>query len=201
MGEADAWFKRNTLSRNNLIEKTLNKIIEVGCGNGETLNYLSENLNCTPFGIEPSKKAVVSIKKKFKKINIKCGFADEINFNNEIFDYVHLGFFMYLVDRNLFLKVVSEIDRILKFGGYLSIVDFDPPFPYSNDYKHQKGVFSHKIDNSSVFVSTGFYSIVNKFSFSHEKFSFEKKIDERISLLLLYKENQIFKGTNLKAKK
>lgn len=178
------------------MKNSINKIIEVGCGDGKTLNYLSKKLHCKPYGIEPSKKAVQHVKNDFKNIKIKCEFADEISYEKEIFDYVHLGFFMYLVDRHLFLKTVSEIDRILKFGGYLSIIDFDTPYPYSNDYKHQTGVFTHKIDNSSVFVSSGLYSIINKFSFSHKKISFEKKIDERLSLVLLYKENQIFKGTN-----
>jgi len=62
-------------------------------------------------------------------------------------------------------------------------------------YTHQSGVFSHKQNNSDVFVSSGLYSVVNKFQFSHSNFFFDKEINERVSLTLLYKEAQIFGET------
>ena len=74
----------------------------------------------------------------------------------------------------------------------MSIIYFDTPFPYSNEYSHQKGVFSHKQNNSNVFVASGLYSIVDKFQFSHDKFFFNKDINERVSLTLLYKETEVF---------
>ena len=89
---------------------------------------------------------------------------------------------------------MAEIDRVLKFGGFLSILDFDTPYPYSNEYIHKKGVLSHKHNNSSIFLSTSFYTVVNKFSFSHKNFHFTKVIDERVSLFLLFKEKGIFSG-------
>jgi len=103
--------------------------------------------------------------------------------------------FLYLVDRELYLRCISEADRLVKFGGFLSIIDFDTPYPYSNPYTHQNGVFSHKQNNSDVFVLSGLYSIVNKFQFSHSNFFFDKEINERVSLTLLYKETQIFGET------
>jgi len=97
-----------------------------------------------------------------------------------------------LVDRELYLRCISEADRLVKFGGFLSIIDFDTPYPYSNPYTHLSGVFSHKQNNSDVFVASGLYSVVNKFQFSHSNFFFDKEINERVSLTLLYKETQIF---------
>ena len=35
------------------------------------------------------------------------------------------------------------------------IVDFEIPFPYSNSYSYQSSVFSHKQNNSDVFVASG----------------------------------------------
>ena len=97
-----------------------------------------------------------------------------------------------MVDRELYLRCISEADRLVKFGGFLSIIDFDTPYPYSNPYTHQSGVFSYKQNNSDVFVASGLYSVVNKFQFSHSNFFFDKEINERVSLTLLYKEAQIF---------
>ena len=202
--EADAFFLRykkgQDLDPLNLLvewltpfEKQILKMIEIGCGNGESLSFLSKSLNSSAFGLEPSKKAVNHIKKKFSLINVKEGFSDNIQFKDNFFDYVHLGFFLYLVDRKQYLKTISEADRILKFGGYLSIIDFDSPFPYSNKYKHKDGVFSHKIDNSKTFTSTGFYTLINKHTSSLKKKEFNSDIDQRVSIQLLYKEPKIFK--------
>ena len=112
---------------------------------------------------------------------------------NEKYDLVHLGFFLYLVDREFFLRCISEADRLVKFGGFLSIIDFETPFRYSNSYSHLNGVYSHKQNNSDVFVASGLYSVVNKFQFSLKNFFFHKDINERVSLTLLYKETEIFK--------
>ena len=103
-------------------------MIEVGCGNGESLSLLSKNLDSDAYGIEPSKKAVEHINNKFPFINIKQGFADKLPFDEEFFDYVHLGFFLYLVDRRKYLKSISEADRILKFEGFFQSLILTPLF-------------------------------------------------------------------------
>ena len=54
-------------------------------------------------------------------------------------------------------------------------------------------MFSHKLNNSNVFIASGLYSVVNKYQFSHQNFFFDKDINERVSLTLLYKEKNVFK--------
>lgn len=208
-GESDNWLDRNSRNHNldrlnNISDKILeclksfksdiNEILEIGAGGGDLLNILSKNLEANAYGVEPSPKAVKFIEKKFPDIKMQCGFGDQIDFENKSFDYVHLGFYLYLVDRELYMRCISEADRVLKFGGFLSILDFDPPFAYSNNYSHKEGVFAHKIDNSKVFTSTGMYSLISKYSFSHSEFCFNKEINERVAITLLYKEKDIFKG-------
>ena len=72
---------------------------------------------------------------KFPSLNLKLGFGDSLPLKKNL---VHLGFFLYLVDRKDYLKCISEADRMLKFGGFLSIIDFETPFPYSNQYSYNK---------------------------------------------------------------
>ena len=64
------------------------------------------------------------------------------------FDLVHLGFFLYVLDREKYFACISEADRLLKPGGFMSIVDFDTPFSYSNKNKHRNGLWSHKTSNA-----------------------------------------------------
>ena len=209
-GEADEWFRRNLKSLESkpndavidmLIDwlepfkNELSNILEIGCGSGHRLNQMSVGLMANGYGVEPSFEAVTYIENQFPSLEAKVGFGDNLPFK-EKFDFVHLGFFLYLVDREFYLRSISEADRLVKPGGFLSIVDFDTPVPYSNDYSHQSGVFSHKKNNSDVFVASNLYSVVNKFHFSHSNFYFDKNINERVSLTLLFKETDIFGKSN-----
>jgi SAM-dependent methyltransferase len=205
-GEANQWFTRNlkTLELKDTAEiitlltewlypfkAELSDVLEIGCGSGHRLKQISQTLKADGYGVEPSSEAVDYIRKSFPSLKAEVGFGDDVPYKNK-FDLVHLGFFLYLVDREVYLRCVSEADRLVKFGGFLSIIDFDTPFPFSNEYSHKKGVFSHKQNNSDVFVASGLYSVVNKFQFSHNNFFFDKEINERVSLTLLYKETDVF---------
>ncbi len=201
--EGDKWFSRNLSviekrSKSKSIEllyswlqphaNSINKICEVGCGSGHNLSYLSEKLEATGRGIDPSKKAISYIREKFPKIDSVVGSGDKIKFKSNQFDLVHLGFFLYLVDPEYFPDCISEADRILKNGGFLSILDFDVPNEYSNKYIHHADVHVHKLDYCRAFLDKGNYVLAHKYSFSHKSFYFDKNIDERISISLMYKD-------------
>jgi SAM-dependent methyltransferase len=205
-GEANEWFRRkkvalessSTVATTDLLvdwlkpfANEISDVLEIGCGSGHRLKKIVDSFSAKGFGVEPSSEAIEYIENTFPQIVAKKGFGDDVPFAQK-FDLVHLGFFLYLVDRKFYLRCISEADRLVKFGGFLSIFDFDTPYPYSNAYAHQSGVFSHKQNNSDVFVASGLYSVVNKFQFSHSNFFFDKEINERVSLTLLYKETKIF---------
>ena len=201
-GEADSFFTRNSGKEMGHIEHQIHKmlcdwlspfksqisrILEIGCANGEKLNLLARCLDAEGFGLEPSKEAIADAQNKFPSLVIENGFGDDLPFNSA-FDQVHLGFFLYLVDRELYLRCIAETDRVLKVGGFLSIVDFDVPTPYAKQYKHKSGVTCYKRNNSDVFIESGLYTLVNKYQFSDDFLHFDKRVDERMSLALLYKE-------------
>ena len=61
-------------------------------------------------------------------------------FDNQYFNVVILGFCLYMVDRELLFKTISEVDRTLKQGGYLVIADCETPFPVKLKYEHVEGL-------------------------------------------------------------
>jgi len=210
-GEANEWFRRNKKALEEAevdkpitllcdwlepFKKNINEVLEIGCGSGHRLSFLSEGLDAIGFGVDPSSDAIDYISKVSPELIAKVGFGDSIPLE-QAFDLVHLGFYLYLVDRDLYLSCVREADRLVKPGGFLSIIDFDTPYPYSNKYIHRAEVFAHKLSNSDVFVASGLYSVVNKFHFSHGNFFFHKDINERVSLTLLYKETEVFGGKSM----
>ena len=200
--EGDSWFNRNKVSieknEKNILDIFLpfinskDKILEIGCSDGNNLNYLFNKLpnhKLELYGIDPSKKSIKSGRHLYKNFNLKVGTSDKLEFDNKFFDIVICGFFLYLVDRDLLFRTVSEIDRVLKEDGFLVLVDFDVPFPLSNDYIHYKGIKSYKNDYSKFFTGGGHYTIVGKKQYCHEdEQSFNKNIQERISTTILYKE-------------
>lgn len=212
-GEGDKYFDRNidimeekTSSKTDIISNTIinwlkplkkrvSSICELGCGGGHRLNQICNELNASGYGIDPSYKAIKYIKKNFKNIKAKRGFGHDTRFVKK-FDLVHLGFFLCWVDREYYLRCISEADRILNYGGFLTIQDFDStPFQYKNKYHHKHGAYTYKMNNANTFVSTGMYTIVNKFTFDISKnnnYFFTQNYDNRVSITLLYKEKESF---------
>jgi len=204
--EANAYFRRNNKKSGERqadkptsllcdwlrpFKNEISELLDIGCGNGHELHQLSEGINASGYGVEPSTEAAEYISKHFPSLTVRVGYAENVPFSRE-FSLVNLGFFLYLVDRKHYLRCISEADRLVKVGGFLSIIDFETPYPYSNKYAHKEAIYSHKQNNSDVFIASNLYSVVNKYHFSHENFFFDKDINERVSLTLLYKETNIF---------
>ena len=153
INEANLWFTDNikkiendqenyNLPIDKLIDwlapfkKQINTILEIGCGSGHRLNQLSTKLDSQGYGLDPSNEAIDYANNKFNKnTSFSMGTSDELTFTTEKFDLVHLGFFLYLVDRNDYYRSISEINRVLKYGGFLSIIDFDPIHLYKKNIK------------------------------------------------------------------
>ena len=199
--EGDSWFKRN-LNHDSRNYKDINsfiplikdkdKILEIGTSDGTKMDYLSRkipSLNLSLFGIDPSYESINLGSDLYPNLNLKQGTSDQLEFDNHYFDVVILGFCLYLVDRELLFRTISEVDRTLKQGGYLVITDFETPFPVKRKYEHFEGCFSYKNNYSNFFLGGGHYSLVNKIHFSHSTDIFNPDINERVSTSVLYKEH------------
>ncbi|MFM7620643.1 MAG: class I SAM-dependent methyltransferase [Alphaproteobacteria bacterium] len=210
-GEANCWFTRNKSAMKlddentdispyeDFIIKNLSqfhnnkiKILEIGCSNGKKLAKLRQIFPYSDlYGIDPSKNAIKDGKNFFKnnkQIFLETGTSDELNFSNCYFDIVIFGFCLYLVDRDLLFKSISEADRVLKNKGFLIITDFDYNGFKKNSYHHLNGIFSYKQDYSKIFEHSGLYHTVSKISYSHISSFFNELKEERISSTLLFKE-------------
>src|SRR5258706_6280933 len=182
--EADAWFDRNfrtienfnvaedkvweTITRYNIQPK---ECLEIGCSAGHRLHAWKKELPQSDFyGIEPSNKAVAYGKENFKSINLKIGTIDDLSlFDDNKFDTIIIGFLLYVLDRELLFKAVAEVDRILKNGGYLIIVDFQALKPVRVKYHHIKDAeaYSFKQKYENIFVSSCLYHLVDKKTLTH----------------------------------
>jgi len=198
-GEGDRWFARNDSqdiapymrSALDSISRFLHPgqhVLEIGCANGRNLAYLAQaraGLNCS--GVEPSAAAVTAARQLYPSLRVEQGSADRLPYANGSVDLVFFGFCLYLVDRELVLAVVAEADRVLRDGGFIAIVDFDPVSPRRRAYRHLPGVFSYKMDYSRPFLASAHYSLAHKHSYSHAGSDFHPQPSERVATTVLHK--------------
>ena len=95
------------------------------------LQYLCKFFEAAGSGVDPSSKAVEAgnerlLRAGISDIALSVSTADALPLEKEEFDLVYFAFCLYLVDRNNLFATIAEADRVLKPGGYLAIVDFDP---------------------------------------------------------------------------
>lgn len=187
-GEGDEWHSRNRENGldeidhiDRIIHQSLDKcssVLEIGCADGRRLARMKENYSAisTLVGIDPSSAAVEAGLSRYANLDLRVGTADALP-ADEFFDVIVIGFCLYLCDRELLSKIVSEVDRVLKDGGVIVIVDFDPPHPRRRIYQHREGVWSYKMDYSKPFCSLPHFVLSSKTSMSHADNAWE--IDER----------------------
>jgi len=206
-GEGDVWFARN---KGNLMNKGLmqdldciknsigpyknqiNSILEIGCSNGRKLEELSSFFDAFGYGLDPSSAAINDAKARVasnaKDLHFQVGKSVALPYADAKFDLVFFGFCLYLVDRDEIFRTIAEADRVLKKGGFLVILDFDPAKQHKRPYIHKEGLFSFKTSYADFFLNNGHYYLVAKESFSHAAHYFSINSDERVSTCILFKE-------------
>jgi ubiquinone/menaquinone biosynthesis C-methylase UbiE len=147
------------------------RVLEIGCNAGYRLNGLKIIYpECEVYGIEPSGDAIDYGKNNYQDIFLIQGMADDLSiFEDGFFDLVIIGFVLYVVDRNLLLKTVSEIDRVLANKGVLLNIDFFAQTPSLNAYTHINSMeaYTYKQNYDEVFLASRLYQCIDKRSFSH----------------------------------
>lgn len=194
--EGNSWFDRNqkvitddcptvTVIKN-YTNNFKGNILEIGCSNGKKLNEFRGN--GIGYGIDPSEKAIDEGRKNHKDLHLSVGTSDSLPYEDNFFDIVVFGFCLYLVDRTLLLKTISEADRVLKDKGFLVITDFDSPINLKRKYHHLDGIFSYKQQYENLFLTNSMYTLVEKKSYSHFGLDFHQDPNERVSTVVLHKD-------------
>jgi ubiquinone/menaquinone biosynthesis C-methylase UbiE len=205
--EGDKWFERNqeaiharsSFHEIETIKRVLRSfkdgigdVLEIGCANGDKLYDLCTHLQSSGSGIDPSAAAIRDGRERYGDLNLSVGKTAELPFGDKSFGLVYFGFCLYLIDRDEVFKTVAEADRVLRNGGFLAIVDFDPKVRHKRAYHHRSGLFSFKTSYADFFTSGGHYYLVAKDSFSIATDYFSIDSDERVSVSILYKESDPF---------
>ena len=183
LGEGDAWFRRNRSalegSPQDWIEhfvsligdiRQVRSICDLGCANGWRLAALRKHLDpqCELFGIDVSAAAIVDGKARFPTLQLRQGQLTDLPYERT-FDLVIASFVLHWIDRGELARVVSEIDRIVAWEGYLMVSDFFPDRPSRRRYHHlpEQEVYTFKQDYAGTFEGLAFYRRTAQATFAH----------------------------------
>lgn len=97
------------------------KILDIGCGEGDTAAFLTNEMGMKVTGIDQSREIIKKANEKYPDLDLKFGEADFLEFPSFEFDVV----IMECVFSVAYLKteVLHEIYCVLKKGGKLIITD------------------------------------------------------------------------------
>ena len=102
------------------------KVLEVGCGNGNILKMLEEIGDYKLFGLDLSENMIREAKKQLSdKVELKVGDAEELPWKDNKFDIIICNASFHHYPNAL--KVLSEMKRTLKEDG--TIIVGDPTAP------------------------------------------------------------------------
>ncbi|WP_455538884.1 class I SAM-dependent methyltransferase [Terrisporobacter sp.] len=97
------------------------KVLDVGCGSGYSVNYLSQKgFNAT--GIDASKETIEIGRKKYKNINIQVMDANYMDFPKDYFDLIIFECSLSIMKEPI--KILSDCRNFLKKDGLILLSDF-----------------------------------------------------------------------------
>lgn len=109
------------------------KVLDIGCGTG-TLAILAKQTggqSVEIYGRDAAPEMIEHAREKARQqkvdVDFQPGLAEAIQFPDETFDLVMNSLMMHHLPADLREKALVEMYRVLKPGGRLLVVDFEPP--------------------------------------------------------------------------
>ena len=109
------------------------KILDVGCGCGDTAAYIKNEYGFSVTGMDKSPEAVTQAKEKHQGIEFMEGDGQWLDFDSLSFDCVLMECTLSLMPNPV--ESIHEAFCVLKKGGYLIIHDLYLPHPSAEDFE------------------------------------------------------------------
>jgi ubiquinone/menaquinone biosynthesis C-methylase UbiE len=109
--------------------KASETVLEIGFGTGRCLQQIAESVGKTgkAYGVDISPGMLKITRKRLvrakltDRVNLYCGDAMKLPYDDNIFDAVFMSFTLELIDTPEILPQLEEIKRVLKPGGRIAV--------------------------------------------------------------------------------
>ena len=122
---------------NALTEINTLKVLDVGCGSGNSLakfielGFLPKNL----YGLDILSERVASAETRYPNVNFLYGNASEVPYPSDFFEITMAStMFIQLTEQALSLKIANEMLRVTKKNSNLLIIDWRYGKPWNKNY-------------------------------------------------------------------
>ncbi len=95
-------------------------VLEIGCGTGNYISALHQETGASSWGIDPSTQMLELARKQSKEIIFKEGFANALEFKDNMFDFAFSVDVIHHLDN--VVSYFSEVFRVLHPGGKICTV-------------------------------------------------------------------------------
>lgn len=122
--------------RNTIIQlaqiKPGDTVLDVGCGTGSLILDAAKIALPTGsvYGIDPTPQMIATAQRKTTHANLKANFQigmiESLQFPNNTFDVVLSSMMIHHLPDDLKVRGMAEVHRVLKPGGRLLVMDFNP---------------------------------------------------------------------------
>jgi len=123
-------------------------LVDIGCGEGKDVNVFYKN-GFNILGIDKSQEEIIIAKEKYSYCNFKLQDAENLKFKD---NYVSSFFIINVIHYTKMEKVMKEIYRTLKKGGYL-FIHFNISITDNKgnvDYEHKENEIEHLVSDFKV---------------------------------------------------
>ncbi|HEY9906176.1 MAG TPA: methyltransferase domain-containing protein, partial [Thermosynechococcaceae cyanobacterium] len=102
------------------------KVLDLCCGSGQTTRFLVQRSRHVT-GLDASPRSLQRARQNVPQANYVEAFAEEIPLPENQFDFVHVSVALHEMEPAQLQQILRQVQRVLKPGGYLTLVDFHQP--------------------------------------------------------------------------
>lgn len=128
------------------------RVLEIGCGAGRNLAWLTNQFNCDCVGVEPSEQVVTTLNEKMPQVEFRAGWSYDLPCESNSFDLVLIYGVLSVVERDQVLQSIGEALRVSK--RWLMIGEYVALSPFRMTYHHADS-FCYHTDFEPIVLSTG----------------------------------------------